>query len=64
MFSVELLKDGEPPPVVERGPFNSLHKARDAARELYYTPPGLIGSDQINIVEDGQVIDEVKAPDI
>ncbi len=62
MFSVELLKDGEPPPVIERGPYKTLNKARDAARMLYYTPPGLVGADEIHIVEDGQVIDEVKAP--
>jgi hypothetical protein len=62
MFSVELLKEGQPPAVIERGPFRTLKKARDAARILYYTPPGLVGSDEIHIVEDGDVIDEVKVP--
>lgn len=64
MFSVELLKDGQPPPVTERGPFRTLNQARDAARTLYYTPPGLLGADAIHIVKDGDVIDEVKAPSL
>ena len=62
MFSVELLKEGQARCVIQHGPFATLNKARDVARILYYTPPGLIGSDEIHIVEDGKVIDQVKAP--